>query len=60
MTSCEILEFYKDSLRAIDYIYAFIYILDDPKRHSINRKNHLSAKGIILEKYLYKKKNIIL
>jgi hypothetical protein len=57
MTSCEISDFYKEALQCVEYIYAFIYILEDPKDHLINRKNHLSAKGIIMEKYLYFKDN---
>lgn len=60
MTFTEISDFYREALQLIDYIYAFIYILEDPKDHHINRKNHLSAKGIIVEKFLYSKKNNII
>ncbi len=36
-----------DALIAIDRIYEFIYLLDNPKRYEVNRRNHLGNKWLI-------------
>lgn len=54
MISTEISDYYRDALQLVNYIYDFIYILDDPKNYPINRKNHLSTQWILMEMFINK------
>ena len=40
-------EYLSDILVIIDRIYEFIYLLDNPNRYEVNRRNHLGNKWLI-------------
>ncbi len=40
-------EYLSDMMIIVDKIYEFIYLLDDPKRYEVNRRNHLGNKWLI-------------